>query len=137
MVLELLRDPTLTLVASLFLVPLLVFVFTVGLVFALRVLLSPPRALDEKESLKYERYEAGNLPHRVDARSKVSMQYLGYLILFMAVEPAVILLAVALVGVERFAVELAALYLFLIAVYTPLIYYGVKLSGKVEEWFVE
>ena len=137
MVLELLRDPMVTLITALAVIPFLVFALTVAMVLMLRVLLSPSRAVDESERLKYERYEAGNLPRPREAKGKVSMQYLGYLILFLAVEPAVILLAVALVGAKEFTAQLAALYLFLIAVYTPLIYYGVKVSGRVEEWFVD
>jgi NADH-quinone oxidoreductase subunit A len=134
---QLLSDPTLTLLASLVLIPTLVFALTMGLVLALRVLLSPARSLEGRERLKYERYEAGNLPRPGEARGKVSMQYLGYLIMFLAVEPAVILLAVALAAPEGLTAPLAALYLFLIAVYAPLLYYGVKASSRVEEWFLE
>ena len=137
MVVSLLGDPMLTVVTSLVIVPLIVFVATVGLIIILRVILSPSRSVEEAERLRYMRYEAGNLPRPGSAKGKVSMQYLGYLIMFLAVEPAVILLAVVLVAPRQLYFDLALLYAFLIAVYAPLLYYGIKVSRRIDLWSLE
>ncbi len=131
---QLTGDPLVTAVAALVIVPLLVFLLTLGMIYMLRMMLAGSHEVESKEKLKYERYEAGNPPRVFDARGKVTMQYLGYLIMFLAVEPAVILLAVLLAAPRPLYWNLLILYVLLLAVYAPLIYYGVEASRRLEEW---
>ncbi len=134
--LELLNDPLVRVVAGLIVVPALVAGATVAAILLLRVITSGRPDIEAIERFKYERYEAGN-PPKGEPRKKVTMQYLGFLILFLAVEPAVILLAIALAAPREFLLRLAALYAFLIIVYTPLLYYGLREARRIEAWMLE
>ena len=134
--LELLNDPLVRVVAGLIVVPALVAGATVAAIILLRVITSGRPDIEAIERFKYERYEAGN-PPKGEPRKKVTMQYLGFLILFLAVEPAVILLAIALAAPREFLPRLAALYAFLIIVYTPLLYYGLREARRIEAWMIE
>lgn len=136
MVHEALYDPLVRTIASLGLIPLVVLAATLGLVALIYVLTSDRPDIASREAFKRLRYEAGN-PMKGEARGKVSMQYLGYLIVFLAVEPAVILLALALAAPKALYGRLLALYLFLILVYAPLLYYGLRMAGRTEEWVLD
>jgi NADH-quinone oxidoreductase subunit A len=102
----------------------------------LRRLTSPRRDVAESERFKYLRYESGN-PMSGEARRAVSMQYFGFLIIFLAVEPAVILLALLLLAPENYYRSLATIYGIFLGVYTPLLVYAVRESRKVGEWVLE
>ncbi len=134
--LELLNDPLVRVVAGLVVVPALVAAVTVAAILFLRLITSGRPDVEALEGFKYERYEAGN-PPKGEPRRKVTMQYLGFLILFLAVEPAVILLAIALAAPRELLLRLAALYAFLIIVYAPLLYYGLKEARRIESWVLE
>ncbi len=134
--LELLNDPLVRVVTGLVVVPALVAAATVAAILFLRLITSGRPDVEALERFKYERYEAGN-PPKGEPRRKVTMQYLGFLILFLAVEPAVILLAIALAAPRELLPRLAALYAFLIIVYAPLLYYGLKEARRIESWVLE
>lgn len=134
--LELLNDPLVRVVTGLIVVPALVVALTIGAILFLRMITTGRPDVEALEKFKYERYEAGN-PPKGEPRKKVTMQYLGFLILFLAVEPAVILLAIALAAPRELLPRLAALYAFLIIVYAPLLYYGLREARRIEAWVVE
>ena len=136
MVVDLLYDPLIKTIASIGLVPLLVIGATLGLIILLYYITSDRPDIGASEKFKRLRYEAGN-PMKGEARSKVTMQYLGYLIIFLAVEPAIILVALTLASPKILYSRLIALYAFLILVYTPLLYYGLRLASRVEEWILD
>lgn len=131
-----LSDPFAKVITGLVVIPAIVVAVTVGAILLLKVLTSGRPEIEASEKFKYERYEAGN-PPKGEPRRKVTMQYLGYLILFLAVEPAVILLAIALAAPEYLKLRLFTLYAFLILVYAPLLYYGVKEARRIESWLLE
>ena len=136
MVDSLLYDPVVRVLAGFGLIPLLVLVFTVGLVLVLEAMTRGRRDIEGFESFKLLRYESGN-PMKGEARRKVSMQYFGYLILFLALEPAIVLLAIALAVSPQLLDRLIILYSMLLAVYTPLLIYGIRESRRAEAWTIE
>jgi len=89
--------------------------------------------IEAQEEMKYLRYEAGN--QKGEARGKVSMQYLGYLIVFLAVEPALIIMAL-LVGAAGSTALLKA-FAVMAAVYAPLLAYALAEARRIESWMLE
>ena len=70
--------------------------------------------------LKYMRWEAGNIPIATP-KYVLSMQYFGYLILFMALEPVVVLLFLF----SAFpSVEVIKLFVISIIAFAPAIYFS-------------
>jgi NADH-quinone oxidoreductase subunit A len=72
-----------------------------------------------------------------EARRILSMQYFGYLVLFLALEPALILVALTLLAPSDRLLNLLAIYLILILLFTPLLVYGVRESRRVELWTLD
>lgn len=64
--------------------------------------------------LKYERYESGNLPV-APPKYTLPMQYLGYMFMFMACEPLLVLLLVLMVNPSTTTV-LLTLIIFLLLI---------------------
>jgi len=126
-------DPMVKAALALIILPIILTLLLAGVIYFLRIITLQPREIEESERFKYLRFEAGN-PMKGDARRKVSMQYLGYLIIFLAVEPAIILLALALSTPRSLIKNLLYLYGIFIAVYTPLLIYAVRESRRVEAW---
>ncbi len=83
--------------------------------------------------LKRVRYEAGNLPSG-KARSWLPIQYYGYLILFLAFEPILMLLYLIpyYVRINPLSSFLMLVAVLLIAI--PPLIYGLKQAGKIEKW---
>ncbi|MCE4603604.1 MAG: NADH-quinone oxidoreductase subunit A [Aeropyrum sp.] len=134
---EALYDPAVMLLVGLVVIPLVVVGLTIGAVVFLKAITQGRRDVEEAEARKYLRYDAGNPPRMGDFRRKISMQYLGYLIMFLAVEPVVILMIVMLVVPQELLVRALALYLLILLVYAPLLYYGIKESRRIEAWALE
>jgi NADH-quinone oxidoreductase subunit A len=135
--LETLNQPLVKEVSSFFVIPFIILLILIATVWLLKLVLTPRRDVLEVERLRYERYEAGNPPWRREtAKTRMPMQYLGYLIIFLAVEPAVVLFALALAAPKALAGALGKLYLIFIAVYTPLLYYAIKEARDVRKWFL-
>jgi len=80
-------------VVALALLPAVLLVALTLTVVFLRAITRARPDIEAQEEMKYLRYEAGNPVKKGEARGKVSMQYLGYLIVFLAVEPALIIMA--------------------------------------------
>lgn len=113
--------------------PILLTLLLLAVIKFLIVLTRAPPDIEAREKYKLMRFEAGN-PMKGEARRKVSMQYLGYLIMFLAVEPAVILLALSLAAPREALSGVLSLYAVFIAVYAPLLYYAVREARRVESW---
>ncbi|MCE4602479.1 MAG: NADH-quinone oxidoreductase subunit A [Desulfurococcales archaeon] len=126
-------DPLVKSALTLVVLPLILTLALAGVIYFLRILTLQSRDVEEAEKYKYERFEAGN-PPKGEARRKVSMQYLGYLIIFLAVEPAVILVALTLAAPRTMLSNLLYLYAVFIAVYTPLLVYALREARRVEAW---
>ncbi|MBO8181224.1 MAG: NADH-quinone oxidoreductase subunit A [Archaeoglobus sp.] len=78
----------------------------------------------KKSEIKILRYEAGNIPIR-NPKKRIPMQYFGYMYMFMAVEPVIILLLVLAVfaGLSFFILLAVAAIAFI-----PAIYFGYMLT---------
>jgi len=135
--LETLYQPLIKELSSLFVIPLIILLILIGAVWLLKLILAPRPDVVDVEKLRYERYEAGNPPRRREsAKTRLPMQYLGYLIIFLAVEPAVVLFALSLAVPKSLSGALGKLYLIFIAVYTPLLYYAIREAKDVRKWFL-
>ncbi|NOZ31024.1 MAG: NAD(P)H-quinone oxidoreductase subunit 3 [Crenarchaeota archaeon] len=135
--LEYLSDTLIKAATSLVILPvILVVLLAVVVLFIDRITRARPDIVAQ-EKYRYERYEAGNPPPKSEARGKVSMQYLGYLIVFLAVEPAVVIFAILLAAPEIVLGKLLWLYAALVAVYAPLLVYALRESRRVESWMLE
>ena len=131
-----LGDPLVKALTGFALLPAILLIVLVAVVMFLMNITRARPDIEAKEPLKYQRYEAGN-PPKGEARGKVSMQYLGYLIIFLSVEPAVILLAILLAAPQALAGKLLTVLGVFIAVYTPLLAYSIAESKRVESWMLE
>lgn len=135
--LEYLSDTLIKAATSLVILPvILVVLLAVVVLFIDRITRARPDIVAQ-EKYRYERYEAGNPPPKSEARGKVSMQYLGYLIVFLAVEPAIVIFAILLAAPEIVLGKLLWLYAALVAVYAPLLVYALRESRRVESWMLE
>jgi len=116
----------------------LILILTMALVVLILDLLTRARPdIAAREKYKYERYDAGNPPKKGDARGKISMQYLGYLIVFLAVEPAIILFAILLAAPAATLKTVLLLFAVMVAVYAPLLAYAISEAKRVESWMLE
>jgi len=86
------------------------------------VLLIKVIPMKKPTTLKYERYESGNLPV-TPPKYTLPMQYLGYLFMFMACEPILVLLLVLMVNPSTITVLLISI-IFLVLV--PSLYVSYK-----------
>ena len=132
----LLQDAVVKASTAFIVLPIILLVVLLATVYGLHVLLRPSREVSSAESRKEARFEAGN-PEKGEAKARVSMQYLGYLIIFLAVEPALILLALALAAPKELIGRLGLLYAAIVLVYTPFIVYAVKEASRIEKWILE
>jgi len=78
----------------------------------------------KKSEIKVLRYEAGNIPER-NPKKRIPMQYFGYMYMFMALEPVIVLLLIMAVfaGINFFMLLGVAAIAFI-----PAIYFGYKLT---------
>ncbi|MCE4599914.1 MAG: NADH-quinone oxidoreductase subunit A [Desulfurococcales archaeon] len=129
-------DPFVRSTLSLVIIPLLLVLMLLMAIMFLRIVTATSRDVASLEKYKELRYEAGN-PMKGEAKSKVSMQYFGFLVIFLAVEPAIILLAIALTVPQALTGKLLYLYGVFIAVYTPLLLYAVKEARRIEAWMID
>jgi len=78
----------------------------------------------KKSDIKILRYEAGNLPIR-NPKKRIPMQYFGYMYMFMAVEPViVVLLLLAVYPTLNFFLLLGISAL----IFIPAIYFAYKIA---------
>jgi len=137
MVLEYLSDQLVKAATSLVILPIILILVLAAVVVLIELITRASLGIAREEKYKYERYEAGNPPPRSEARGKISMQYLGYLIIFLAVEPAVILLSLLLTASNKYLGDLLWIYGLLLAVYLPLMAYAIREAKRVESWMLE
>lgn len=136
MVLEVLYNEIVKTITSILVVPVVVLALTLGLIWLLKILTQGRPDVESLERFKYLRYESGN-PMKGEARKVLSMQYFGYLVLFLALEPALILVALTLLVSPGNVRNLVVIYLILILVFTPLLVYGIRESRRVESWTLD
>lgn len=116
----------------------IILIAVMGLVVIILIQLTKARQdIIEKEPWKYERYEAANPLKYKEARTKVSMQYLGYLIMFLAVEPAVVLLAILMTAPRDLLGSMLIIYGVFLAVYAPLLAYAVREARRIQSWMLD
>ncbi|ADL18790.1 NADH-quinone oxidoreductase subunit A [Acidilobus saccharovorans 345-15] len=118
---------------SFIIVPTIILAVLVGTILLLRMLLRPAGYIESKEPYKYRLFESSNPPRGV-GKSRLSYQYFGYLIMFLAVEPAVVLLTFLASAPSEYSRDLLLLYLVMVAVFAPLLAYGAYVSRRIEEW---
>ncbi len=107
-------------------VPLALTLLLLIVIYVLRILLP-----SEPEGLKHERYEAGNPPSG-RARISLGMQYFGFLLLFLAAEPVLVL---AFISFLKASTSLSLLlYLCLVTFFTPPLLYAYRLAKSIDEW---
>lgn len=135
--LEYLSDTLVKASTSLVILPVILILILAAVVVLLDRLTRARPDIVAQEKYRYERFEAGNPPPKSEARGRVSMQYLGYLIIFLAVEPAVVIFAILLAVPGSLLGSLLWLYGVLIAVYAPLLAYAVREARRVESWMLE
>ena len=106
--------------------------YGIGIIgLALGKLVSPRKSYPLKE----ERYECGNKPYG-RARGWFAMQYYGYLIVFLTVEPIVIYLFFILIAAHETLNTVIILFLLILGILTPPLIYGLKVSEMVKLWTV-
>ncbi|MGC9072058.1 MAG: NADH-quinone oxidoreductase subunit A [Acidilobus sp.] len=120
---------------SFIIVPMVILAVLVGTVLLLRIALRAGKRIDRSEPYKYLPFESSNPPRGV-GKSRLTFQYFGYLIMFLALEPAVVLLTFLAAASREYSGDLAILYLILVAVFAPLLAYGAYVSKKVSQWGV-
>jgi NADH-quinone oxidoreductase subunit A len=122
---------------SLIVIPVILIVLLVAVVLFLEEITRARKSIEANEPWKYWRYDAANPSKDPDVRQQVSMQYLGYLVIFLAVEPAVILLAILASAPANLLGGLLKIYGLFLAVYAPLLAYAINEARKVEAWMLE
>ena len=115
-------------------IPAILLVLLIVVVTFLRYLLTPSRTVLEREPTRYDMYDAGNPPVKKTARRRLSMQYLGYLIMFLAVEPAVVLFALLTVAPQHVYDRVVIAFAIMVAVYAPLLAYALREARHIESW---
>ncbi len=136
MVEELLASETVRAIAAFVVLPGILLLVLVATVYGLSRLLRADPEVEESEVRKYSRFESGN-PEKGEAKARVSMQYLGYLIIFLAIEPVAILMALAIAAPRDLIGRLAVVFGVVVAVYAPFMVYAIKEAGRPERWMVD
>jgi len=118
---------------SMVIVPAFMLAVLVGVLLLLRKLLEQKREISSAEKYREVPFESSNPPKGV-GKGRIGFQYLGYLIAFMSLEPAVVLIAFAAAAPQYLAGRVLELYLIMIAVYAPLLVYGLREAKRVASW---
>ncbi|MEB3851737.1 MAG: NADH-quinone oxidoreductase subunit A [Desulfurococcales archaeon] len=130
-------EPAAEAAAAFIVIPLILVALLAAVVALIRLILLPRRDVVERERTRYDFFNAGNPPTRPEARRKLSMQYLGYLILFLAVEPAAVLMALLTVAPQSVYDRVIIAFGILVAAYTPLLAYALREARRAEAWMLE
>ena len=125
-------NQTVEIVTALIVLPVILIAVLWLVVLFIKKIVSEHPAIDSRQPLKYERYEAGN-PPAGKARTALSMQYFGYLVTFLALEPIIVLSFIVLNSPEKIQLSLQYIVAFL-GIYFPLLGFAVYESRKIEEW---
>jgi len=119
---------------ALIILPAILLGLLAAVVVFLRLMLKPEAEVVELERTRYDMFDAGNPPLKKDARKRLPMQYLGYLIMFLAVEPAVILFAMLTAAPESVYGRVLQAFGIMVAAYGPLLVYAVRESRRLSAW---
>jgi NADH-quinone oxidoreductase subunit A len=121
---------------SMIVVPVFMLVVLIGALVLLRKLLEQNREISSREKYREVPFESSNPPKGV-GKGRLGFQYLGYLIAFMSLEPAVVLIAFIAAAPEYLISRVLELYLILVAVYAPLLVYGLREAKRVAQWHLQ
>jgi len=127
---QLLADPLIKSTIGLIVLPVILILVMIGVVLFLERLTRAAQEIVAQERWKYWRYDAGNPSRDKDVRKRLSMQYLGFLIIFLAVEPAMIILIIVSVARGALLGTVLALFGLFLALYIPLTFYAVHESER-------
>ncbi|MEB3757973.1 MAG: hypothetical protein GSR76_03880 [Desulfurococcales archaeon] len=127
----LLSDPTVAAITGLLVLPAVLIIVLWLVVILIKKIVREHPLVEKTEPFKYLRYEASNPPSG-EAKTRVAMQYLGYLIAFLALEPIVVL-SFIIFNTTKLLLALEFYTVFLV-VYIPFLAYAVYESRKVREW---
>lgn len=112
----------------------LILALSVGIGFGLigyviSRLVAPPKPLP----MKNERFECGNLPTK-QGRSKLTMQYFAYLVVFLTIEPVFIYSFLLLMDAHQAFLKVVEDFgLILLMVFPPIIF-GLDSARKIKLW---
>jgi NADH-quinone oxidoreductase subunit A len=129
--------PVVNAATALIVLPVILVALLAATVVLIRYILLPRPDVLGRERTRYQLYDAGNPPKRVEARKKLSMQYLGYLIIFLAVEPAAVLLALLTPAPSRIYDRVIIAFAIMVGAYAPLLAYAVREARRPEAWTLE
>ncbi|MFP3229421.1 MAG: NADH-quinone oxidoreductase subunit A [Nitrososphaeria archaeon] len=118
---------------SMVVVPVFMLAVLVAALLLLRRLLEQDRGISSAEKYREVPFESSNPPKGV-GKGRIGFQYLGYLIAFMSLEPAVVLIAFAAAAPGALVGRVLELYLIMIAAYAPLLAYGLREAKRVSAW---
>ncbi|MGC8556078.1 MAG: NADH-quinone oxidoreductase subunit A, partial [Conexivisphaera sp.] len=104
---------------SMVVIPMFMLALLVAVLALLRKLIEQPREISSAEKYREVPFESSNPPRGV-GKGRIGFQYLGYLIAFMSLEPAVVLIAFAAAAPQYLVGRVLELYLILVAAYAPL-----------------
>jgi NADH-quinone oxidoreductase subunit A len=121
---------------SMIVVPVFMLAVLIGALVLLRKLLEQNREISSREKYREVPFESSNPPKGV-GKGRLGFQYLGYLIAFMSLEPAVVLIAFIAAAPEYLISRVLELYLILVAVYAPLLVYGLREAKRVAQWHLQ
>lgn len=121
---------------SMIVVPIVVFLLLVAVIYLLKWLLKADPSIEKTEPYKKLPFESANPPKGV-GKGKVSFQYFGYLVMFLAMEPAVVLLTFITVVPKTLISHALLLYIILVLVFSPLLAYAAHESKKIRDWILD
>jgi NADH-quinone oxidoreductase subunit A len=111
-----------------------VLVLSVGIGFGLigyiiSRLVAPPKPLP----MKNERFECGNPPTK-QGRSKLTMQYFAYLVIFLTMEPVFIYSFLLLMDAHNAFLSVVEDFSLILLMLIPPIIFGLDSAGKIQLW---
>jgi NADH:ubiquinone oxidoreductase subunit 3 (chain A) len=121
---------------SMIVVPIVVFLLLVAVIYLLKWLLKASEEVEKTEPYKKLPFESANPPKGV-GKGKVSFQYFGYLVMFLAMEPAVVLLTFITIVPKTLIFHALLLYLVLVLVFAPLLAYAAYEAKKIKKWILD
>lgn len=131
--LDLIYSESVRTLMSVAIIPIALTIVFLAVIHIIALLVSARPDVDARKPFKYERYEAGN-PPKGEPRKAVTMQYFGYLVMFLALEPVIVLFALTMLARGELASRVLLVYTAILAVFIPFLIYGIRESRRVESW---
>ena len=82
---------------------------------------------------KRKRYETGN-PPKGDARSKLPFQYYGFILMFLAIEPILVMFFLMPFTAKVHPLMTLTIFLVSATLFLPAIFYSFKVANEIERW---